>query len=59
MRRWGTKLVHMAYKFVTKKHTLTVIISGEFCCDLFSALQLILAPKTLAKWKTFWHDAWF
>jgi len=59
MRGWGTKLIHMAYKFVTKKPTLTVIISGGFCCHLFSALQQILAPtylKTMAKWKAFWRD---
>jgi len=45
MRGRGTKLVHMAYKFATKKTTLTVTISGEFCCQLFSALQQILAPQ--------------
>jgi hypothetical protein len=56
MRGWGKKLAHMAYKLSTKKPTLTVTISGEFRCELFSALQQILPPtnlKTMAKWKTF------
>ena len=56
MRGLVRKLVQMAYKFLTKKPTLTVIISGEFCRHLFPFLQQILAPKnlkTMAKWKKY------
>lgn len=56
MRGWGTKLVHMAYKFAAKKnYTDCNYIGGILLSTVFSAAANPGPTnlKTMEKWKTF------